>query len=160
MNLSDLDRPFTEQDLEWRIGITGLKKNGEPWAQILCYVNARAIMNRFDKACGKGGWMDEYSILPDGVKCKLSIKIGDEWVSKEDGSPQTKIEKFKGGISKALVRTAVKWGPGRYLYDLPVTYAKIVDKGTPGARYAKGKEKNGNEYAFYWTPPQISKPKG
>ncbi len=159
MNLSDLDRPFTEKDLEWRIGMAGLKKNGEPWAQILCYVDARAIMNRFDKVCGKDGWMDEYEILPTGVKCRLSIKIGDEWVSKQDGSPATKIESFKGGISKALVRTAVKWGAGRSLYDLPVTYATICDKSTPGANFGTGKDSNGKQFTFYWIAPQAKQSK-
>jgi hypothetical protein len=40
------------------------------------------------------------------------------WVRKSDGAGETQVEGEKGAISDALKRAAVKWGIGRYLYDL------------------------------------------
>lgn len=60
-----------------------------------------------------------------GVRCILSIKIGKEWISKQDGSSQTDISPIKGGFSGALKRTAVKFGMGRYLYSLPPLWVKV-----------------------------------
>lgn len=69
--------------------------------------------------------------------CTLTARIGDKTVEHTDGSEETDIEAFKGGLSKALVRCAVRLGVGAYLYDLPnvwVTigpYGKIPDNFTP-----------------------------
>lgn len=41
-----------------------------------------------------------------------------EWVTKADGAGDSDVEAEKGAISDALKRAAVKWGIGRYLYDL------------------------------------------
>lgn len=152
----DLKKEFPAKDLEWRVQKSG-EKNGKPWAMILCYVDARAVMDRLDEVCGPNNWKDHYEHLPNGVKCTLSVKSDGEWIPKEDGSPETDIESFKGGISKALVRTAVKWGIGRYLYDMPVKFADFTDKKTADTVSAKIDGK------FYnWIPPNkvaaVSKP--
>lgn len=154
MRLSDLQNPFPEEMIEWRIGRCGAKGNGQVWASCLAYVQARAIMDRLDEVCGPQNWKTAYrfeSCGVSGVVCMLSIKTGDEWVTKEDGAEQTDIEAFKGGISSALKRAAVAWGIGRYLYDLESGWAIIVEKGVHGANYAKTKE--GKE--FYWVPPKL-----
>ena len=57
--------------------------------------------------------------------CNLSIRVGGEWISKEDGAPFTDFEAFKGGISDALKRAAVKYGIGRYLYDAPIQWVPL-----------------------------------
>ncbi|MCP5002531.1 MAG: hypothetical protein GY941_01065, partial [Planctomycetes bacterium] len=54
--------------------------------------------------------------------CYISIKIGDEWVTKSDGAGDTKVEAEKGSISDAFKRAAVKWGIGRYLYSLDAVW--------------------------------------
>lgn len=152
-----LAAPFPDKDLNWRVGTTGFKSNGAPWAMILAYVDARAIMDRLDAVMGPDRWKDEYTHKDHGVECKLSLKIGEEWVTKVDGSPETAIEGFKGGYSKSLVRAAVKWGIGRGLYDMPVIYAKECPRGTKGATNSKvqDKYKKHKDAWITWVPPQL-----
>jgi len=155
MDFKKLRAPFSGAQLEWRIGRSGLKKDGKPWAAVLAYVDARAIMTRLDDVIGPENWRDEYRQIEGGMECTIFIKIGDEWVGKVDGSQETDIEGFKGSFSKSFVRAAVKWGMGRYLYDLGNLFAVIVEKGTPGANFARSKDKKTNkDYFFYWLPPQ------
>lgn len=88
------------------------------------YLDARAIMQRLDSVFGVGGWKDSYQLVQGGsVVCRLSVKIGGEWVEKTDiGSPSEQPDdgdKLKAAFSDALKRAAVKLGIGRYLYRLP-----------------------------------------
>lgn len=144
-----LAAPFPEEEIEWRIGQCGTK-NQRVWAMCLAYVQARAIMNRLDDVCGPANWQITYQPSGNGFLAGLSIKVGEEWVTKWDGADQTDIESFKGGISSALKRAAVPWGIGRYLYKLEATFATIVDD-RKGANW--GKTKEGKE--FYWIPPAL-----
>jgi hypothetical protein len=89
------------------------------------YVDARSITQRLDDVVGVANWSDAYHVIGDGssVVCQLSIRIGDEWIRKEDvGSPSEQPDegdRMKAAFSDALKRAAVKWGIGRYLYRLP-----------------------------------------
>ncbi len=147
-----LSAKFLPHDLEWRIGRAG-ETNGKIWAFALAYVDARAVQERLDEVCGPANWQDSYQVLEKGILCTLQIKVDGEWIAKTNGSPETDIEGFKGGISKALVRAASSWGVGRYLYDLEPTFAHIVEKGTPGAKTGQTKDKKW----FHWTPPDLPK---
>lgn len=157
VNFKLLTAPFSDDQIEWRIQQSGHSHNG-PWAKALAYVDARAVQNRLDEVCGPENWQTEVVKLPEGMLCKLSIRVNGEWVSKMDGSAETDIESFKGGISKALVRAASAWGIGRYLYDLPPTFVEFVSKDFPGAKYAKI-----DNQAVYWiigkTTEEMLKPK-
>lgn len=154
--IKDLAKHFKEHDVEWRMSQCGLSNRG-PWGIILKYVDARAVQQRLDDVLGPQNWKDEYVHIQNnvgeivGVKCKLSIFIIDKWITKEDGSEETDIEGFKGGFSKSLVRAAVKWGIGRYLYDTPTTYATFVNRGTKGSKPAKI-----NGQMYYWIPPNTT----
>lgn len=111
MNLTDLAAPFPPEDIKHRQG---------PGGKQLPYVTARAIQDRLDAVCGPHNWKNEFrpwEVGTPGVLCGLSIKIGDEWVTKWDGAEQTDIEAMKGGLSDAMKRAAVQWGLGRYLYQ-------------------------------------------
>ena len=144
-----LAAPFPSHDVEWRLQSSGTKNDGSPWAKVLCYVTARAIMERLDLVFGPFGWQDSYVPGPSGgVVCKLSVLDGDRWVTKEDGADNTDIEATKGGLSGALKRAAVKWGVGRYLYRLEEGWA-IIDPS--GAYSAKTKEGTW----FKWNPPAL-----
>lgn len=156
MNLEDLKLPFEEEEIEWRIS-RAEDKGKDIVATCLAYVSARAIMDRLDKVCGANNWKVEYRFIPAsvdieaGVICQLSIKIGEQWVMKEDGAEQTAFEPFKGGISSALKRAGSVWGIGRYLYYLDEAYAVRVDRDTKGAK--TGKTKQGTW--FNWIPPNL-----
>lgn len=150
--IENLKKPFPEQDIEWRIGRSGLKSDGSAWATCLAYISARAVMDRFDEVFGVGGWSVKFDHIQGGVMCTISVKIDGEWVSKQDGSDESDMEAFKGGISGALKRAAVMFGVGRYLYSLDEGFAQIVDQKTKGARYAKDKK---SDKVFYWVPPGL-----
>lgn len=97
-------------------------------ALALAYVDARVIQDRLDEVLGVEGWQDEYQLLPDGsVVCKLTLKLGDQWITKMDvGSPSEQPDsgdRLKAAFSDALKRAAVKFGVGRYLYRLPSQWA-------------------------------------
>lgn len=152
MTLTNLKEPFMPQDLDWRLAQCG-ESNGKIWAVCLVYIQARAVMDRLDETVGPENWKASYDFHDKGVICKLSIKINNEWVTKEDGAEQTDIEAFKGGISGALKRAASVWGIGRYLYNIDSSFATIVDKNTQGA--LKGQTKDRKH--FYWLPPNLPK---
>ena len=105
---------------------------------------------------GPGNWRDEYVHMANGVMCGISIKIADEWVTKWDGSPETQVESFKGGISKSFVRCAVKWGVGRYLYNLPVMFAEVTDS-TSDRSFSGYVKKTDKHPAYRWNPPKLPK---
>lgn len=106
-----------------------------------------------DDVFGIGGWKNNYKEFLQGIICEISCKIGDEWVTKSDGSEQTQIEALKGGLSASMKRAAVQWGIGRYLYKLEAQFVKIVESSNaPGATYINDKK---NNVKGYWNPPQL-----
>jgi len=147
MDLSKLKEPFPYEDIEWRLQSADKGKNGI-WGKCLAYVTNRAICERLDEVCGPENWKNEFDKGPDGgVLCGISIKIGDDWVTKFDGAENTNIEAVKGGLSGAMKRAAsTGWGIGRYLYNLEESWAEITDKGK-----FSGKTKSGEW--FKWNPP-------
>jgi hypothetical protein len=85
------------------------------------FVDARVIQDRLDDVLGVMGWQDSYECLPDGaVVCRLRIRLGAEWITKEDVGGQSEQpdegDRRKAAFSDALKRAAVKFGIGRYLY--------------------------------------------
>jgi hypothetical protein len=142
--------PFAPQDIEWRVQTAG-EKNGKPWARVLAYVTSRAIMDRLDEAVGCGNWKDTYREGPaGGVVCVLAVRLPGttEWVTKEDAAENTEIEPVKGGFSGSIKRAAVKWGIGRYLYDLEEGWATVSESGKHSAKTRDGKW-------FKWDPPAL-----
>ena len=145
---------FLESELEWKPQNTGSGANGV-WAMVLCYVSARAIQNRLDAVFGVLGWRDTYRFEKNGVICELSVYDNEkkEWITKENGSPETDIESFKGGISSAFKRVASSgFGIGRYLYDLDTTFAEVSTAKVQGWNQAKTKE----GIKFWWKTPSIN----
>jgi hypothetical protein len=103
----NLKRPYPPNQIKWRKG----RGNTE-----VAYIDARDVMNRLDSVFGINGWQAAYEWLGERMVCTIACRIGEEWISKADGHGDTDIEPKEGGISKALVRAAVPWGVGRYLY--------------------------------------------
>ncbi len=118
---------FPPDDLEWK-PVTIARAQGKALAA--AYVTNRAIMDRLDSVVGPDGWKNEFRPGPHGgVLCGLSLRIGDEWITKWDGAENTDIEPVKGGLSSSMRRAAVQWGIGRYLYALPGQWVKVDDRG-------------------------------
>jgi hypothetical protein len=118
MNLEALKAHFPREAISWRA--QSVTKDGTK-AMALAYIDARDVMNRLDEVCGPEGWQDEYIETPKGrMICRIGIDLRDlGWVWKSDGAGDTDVEGDKGAISDAFKRAAVKWGIGRYLYDMP-----------------------------------------
>ena len=119
-----LKAEFPRDQITFRPGsMTKDKKKGLP----LAYIDARDVMNRLDDVLGCMMWKDEYEFHGTRTICKLSVydEDGSEWIAKCDGAGDTNIEGEKGGLSDAFKRAAVKWGIGRYLYDLRFMYREV-----------------------------------
>lgn len=127
INLNRLKEFFEAEDIEWK-PIAIAKASGKGLAA--AYVTNRAIMDRLDEVCGQENWKNEYQAGPDGgVICGISIRVGNEWITKWDGAENTDIEPVKGGLSSSMRRAAVQWGIGRYLYRLPSQWVPVDERG-------------------------------
>jgi len=117
-----LSEPFPPEAISWRA--QQVTQSGDK-ALALAYIKARDVMRRLDAVVGPEGWQDSYVETVKGrVICTLSIRSSDgEWISKSDGAGDTDVEGEKGGLSDAFKRAAVKWGIGRYLYEVAPVYA-------------------------------------
>ncbi len=88
------------------------------------YIDARDVMDRLDDAVGQTNWQDSYQDFGGGrIVCTLRVRLGGEWIEHQDvggesGQPDDG-DKAKAAFSDALKRAAVKFGIGRYLYQLP-----------------------------------------
>lgn len=119
--LAKLREEFPQGQVTFRPGkITSDGAKGLP----LAYIDARDVMERLDSIMGCD-WKDEYYFNGVRTMCRILLKINNEWIGREDGAGDTNIEGEKGGLSDAFKRAAVKWGVGRYLYDLSFMYAPV-----------------------------------
>jgi len=129
--LEDLAVPFAPKDIEWRVQSAARGPNGTRLL-VLPYIESRAVMARLDEVCG-AFWQSDFEKILVGDKeafqCRLSIKIGDEWITRTDAAEISDFESVKGGHSNALKRAAVQWSIARYLYDLPPFWVELKDKG-------------------------------
>src|SRR3546814_3466291 len=130
-----LSKPFPPSAVSWRS--QSLTKDGTK-ALALAYIDARDVMRRLDDVCGPAGWQDSYAETGKGrLICTISILCGDQWISKSDGAGDTAVEGEKGAISDAFKRCAVKWGVGRYLYDIDAVWAECVTYESNGRKHFK-----------------------
>lgn len=119
---TELKKPFPAASVSWRVGSTNKDKTK---GIALAYIDARDVMDRLDDEIGVEGWFDRYEYNGNTCLCHLTVN----GLTKVDGSAETTIEGEKGQISKALVRAAVKFGIGRYLYDLGTQWVEIESYG-------------------------------
>lgn len=104
----------------------------------LPYVTNRAIQKRLDEVFGIFGWKNEYREWK-GTKqlCGISVFHNGEWITKWDGADDSNMDGTKGGLSGAMKRCACQWGIGRYLYDIPNQWVKIVPSGAKSYKIAE-----------------------
>jgi hypothetical protein len=121
---SALSEPFPSENIEWRIGSTNKDKTK---CLPLCYIDARTVMDRLDSVCGPDGWQNNYTTGVNGsIVCNIGIRMPDgAWVWKADGAGATDIEGEKGALSDAFKRAAVRFGIGRYLYDIDAPWVPL-----------------------------------
>lgn len=110
-----LKAEFPRQAISWRA--QSMNKDGTS-AMALAYIDARDVMQRLDEVCGPAGWQCRYPHAGAKTVCEIGIFHNGEWIWKADGAGDSDIEAEKGALSDAFKRSAVRWGIGRYLYDL------------------------------------------
>jgi len=128
-----LAAPFPHEYVEWRVGPTNEKsrKPDDPLrGQALCYVDARTVMDRLDSICGIDGWQCSYSSgVGSSIVCNIAVRLAGDWVWKADGAGPSDMEADKGALSDAFKRAAVRWGVGRYLYDIETPWLALDKRG-------------------------------
>jgi len=120
--------PFPHDVVEWRaqtIDRTGKR------ALALAYIDARSVMARLDEVVGPQNWKDHYRQEGKITICEISIFIEGQWITKSDGAGDTNFEGEKGAVSGAFKRAGVKWGIGRYLYDVDALWADCRAREAP-----------------------------
>lgn len=120
-----LSSPFDPSEVDWRVGSVTKKDTPNPEGMALAYIDARTVMDRLDTVCGPAGWQCRYVMEGAKTVCEIGIKCGDEWVWKSDGAGDSDVEAEKGALSDAFKRAAVRWGVGRYLYNLKSPWVPV-----------------------------------
>jgi len=126
-----LAAPFPPDKVSWRVGSTTQDKaKGLAFA----YIDARDVMQRLDDVCGPENWQDRYPHATAKTVCEIGSRVGRgngtfEWVWKSDGAGDADVEAEKGALSDAFKRAAVRWGIGRYLYDIDATWVEVEARG-------------------------------
>lgn len=122
MDLKQLTRQIPAR---WRI--QQFSKN-KPQAVCVAYIDARDAMRLLDEVVGPENWADDYKMVGDTRFCGVGIRIPTnidglgEWVWKWDTGTETSFEAEKGEVSDSFKRACVKWGIGRFLYEIDVQY--------------------------------------
>jgi hypothetical protein len=128
-----LAAPFPPECVSWRVGPTNEKsrKPDDPVrGQPLCYVDTRTVMDRLDTVVGMDNWQNNYSAgVGDSIVCNIGLRINGEWLFKADGAGPSDMEAAKGALSDAFKRAAVRWGIGRYLYDIKAPWIVLAQRG-------------------------------
>lgn len=121
--LKELTNPFPADRISIKVQ-TKPNENGN--SLCVAYIDARNVMDRLDSVVG-GEWSDIYRLAPSGgLECALTV-CG---VTRCDvGDDKNENETEKAGYSDSFKRAAVKFGVGRFLYDLPKMYGKVKTVG-------------------------------
>lgn len=112
MNLKDLKKKIPYL---WRV-----QSFTEKQAVCVAYIDSRDVQDLLDEVCGPENWGCDYKEIKGNLFCGIGIRIGDVTVWKWDCGTESNTEKEKGEASDAFKRAAVKWGVGRFLYDLDI----------------------------------------
>ena len=106
--------PLKAEQVECRVGTVG--SNG---FSVLLYKNARTDMDILDEVVGPESWQNEFFDAGGKLFCRLSIKVGGEWISKSDCGVEGTVGEEKSQASDARKRAGFAWGIGRELYNAP-----------------------------------------
>ncbi len=134
---------FPENAIGWLPGATTQDGNR---ALAMPYISARDVMDRLDEAVGPANWFPRFEIIhdqPGVVICQLSVRLDDEWITKQDlgasndqdnmvgKQPNQYIDRskqYKSACSDSLKRAAIHFGIGRYLYAVDAQWCAYDSK--------------------------------
>lgn len=116
----DLKKLHKKIDCKWRV--QSFSKN-TPKAQCVAYIDARQVMDLLDDVVGADNWQDDYKLIDGKLLAGIGINTSSNgWVWKWDTGTESNMEAEKGQMSDAFKRAGVKWGIGRFLYDMDIVY--------------------------------------
>jgi hypothetical protein len=125
--LERLSAPFPPAAVSWRVGATTQDKSK---GMALAYIDARDVQDRLNEVCGHEWQVRHPWSTADGkVACEIGVKIDGEWIWRGDGAGNSDVEAEKGAFSDSFKRAAVRWGIGRYLYDIDSPWVELEQKG-------------------------------
>jgi hypothetical protein len=124
VNKDILSQLRKETAYKWKV------QTAKSWGcECVAYIDARQVMDLLDEVVGPENWQDHYREVAGKVYCDLSIHVEDEWITKSDCGTASHFEAEKGQASDAFKRAAVKWGIGRFLYQLATVRTKSIETG-------------------------------
>lgn len=133
--LQDLQKEIPYQ---WRV--QSFSKN-KPSCSCVAYIDARDVMKILDDVVGQANWQDDYKVINDQLFAGIGINTKHGWIWKWDTGTESQTEKEKGIVSDSFKRAAVKWGIGRFLYDLDIVYVPCNaikgDSDSPDGKYKR-----------------------
>jgi hypothetical protein len=135
--LEKLSAPFAPATVSWRLGPTNADKTrGLP----LAYIDSRDVQDRLNDVCGTD-WQVRFPwAIPGKMTCEIGIKIDAEWIWRGDGAGDSDVEAEKGAFSDAFKRAAVRWGIGRYLYDVDAPWVALEKRERGGGVFIPDNE--------------------
>lgn len=117
-NLKDLTQKIP---YKWRVQSYS---RSSAFATCVAYIDARDVMSILDEIMSPENWQSDYKEIKGNLYAGVGLRINDEWIWKWDCGTESNSEKEKGEASDAFKRAAVKWGIGRFLYDIPIQFVK------------------------------------
>lgn len=125
--MTDLKGLTQKIPYKWRIQSYS---KSSPSASCVAYIDARDVMTILDDIIGPENWQSDYKEIKGNLYAGVGIKIKDEWIWKWDCGTESNAEKEKGEASDSFKRAAVKWGIGRFLYEIPIQFIRTNEPKT------------------------------
>jgi hypothetical protein len=138
--LEKLSAPFAPATVSWRLGPTNTDKTR---GMALAYIDARDVQDRLNEVCGTK-WQTRHPWSSGTlIACEIGIHVDGEWIWRGDGAGEIENETSgtgerkeqaqdmarKAAFSDSFKRAAVRWGVGRYLYDIDSPWVEIEARG-------------------------------
>lgn len=129
--IAALAEPFPQSMVKCRIGSRSRDKTR---GQALWYIDPRAVQRRLDDVFG-AHWKVSYRAEGSAMFCRLSVRVEDQWIEREDGAeiPARADDKspdpIKTACSDSFKRVASVFGIGRYLHEVEQKWVELTDEG-------------------------------
>lgn len=124
METNDLLGLCKEIPYKWRV-----QSINDKGATCVAYIDSRQVQDLLDEICGPENWQSDYKEIKGNVYAGIGIWVNNQWVWKYDCGTESNTEKEKGEASDAFKRAAVKWGVGRFLYNLKIVRMYSIQHG-------------------------------
>jgi len=124
-----LREPFDPREVDFRAQGRASEQTGK--AQVVAYIDARAVQDRLDAVVGAGNWAFDWTplVVEKGEVMVAKGTLTIYGVAKSDAGSASNFEQSLGAVSHCFKRAAVHWGVGRYLYNLPMNWVPVEKNG-------------------------------